>query len=201
MASDRNGARTSNSAQSTAADFSCSGRSLVTLTNMLKALHCGKKSDSQLASVCIDQGGMAWTTSKAKCMTARCYLRTEYFSSFALNDDEYQIEFTIDISTLIQVLTIFGTESHFNLEYNKSNNFLQVFLTQSGPSPCITDCQLFTFDTTDNAVDLQWSQYRVINQLSAKSQYFRYTVCFMMSQCILLFRSISLNRINGLQPI
>merc|ERR1719295_208540 len=104
-------------------------------------------------------------------MTARCYLRTEYFSSFALND-EYQIEFVVDISTLIQVLTIFGMESHFNLEFNKSNNYLQVFLTNNDQN-CITDCQLFTYESSDSAVDLQWSQYRVINQLSAKSEYFR----------------------------
>ena len=182
--SNLNGASTNSNAQSTVADFSCSGRSLATLTNMLKALHCGKKSESQLTSVCVDQGGMAFTTSKAKCMTARCYLRTEYFSSFTLND-EFQIEFTVDISTLIQVLTIFGMESHFTLEFNKSSNHLQVFLINNEQN-CITECQLFTYETAESAVDLQWSQYRVINQLSAKSEFFRYCpmrwispICFL----------------------
>mmetsp|Transcript_55520 Transcript_55520/g.92305 ORF Transcript_55520/g.92305 Transcript_55520/m.92305 type:complete len:332 (-) Transcript_55520:18-1013(-) len=151
-------------------DFSCRGERLTTLSNMLRAIHLGKKKDLQLSSITIQSEGIFIATSKAKSMIARCFLKREYFPDYHLLQ---AMTLCIDISTLIQTLTIFGSDCEYHLEYNKANNFLRVFLSDAAEQ-CITECELLCFD--DNALeipDLRWNEHRIINRITAKSTYFK----------------------------
>eukprot|EP01084_Bolivina_argentea_P146342 256273_1 len=98
-------------------EFSCRGETLGTLSNMLKAMHLGRKKDQQVSKISVQEIGLSIVTSKAKSMIARCNLRKDYFPHYNLSEN---VEFCVDISTLIQVLTIFGISCEFHREYHES---------------------------------------------------------------------------------
>ena len=111
----------SSAATSLYPEFSARGEKITTLSNMLKAMHLGKKKDKQFANIVILEEGLSVTTSKAKSLVSRCSLRQGYFAQYQLMEERLSI--CVDISTLIQVLTIFGSdiniEYHFEYKKNK----------------------------------------------------------------------------------
>lgn len=163
----------SSAATSTYPEFSARGEKITTLSNMLKAMHLGKKKEAQLSNIVILDEGLSVTTSKAKSLVSRCSLRKGYFSQYRLMEE--MLSLCVDIGTLIQVLTIFGSDTNqieYHFEYKKSNDFLHIFLSHP-QEQSVTQCELFTFNEAVEIPNLRWSDYRIINRLSANTPFLK----------------------------
>ena len=159
----------SSNATSTMPEFSCRGEKITTISNMLKAMHLGRKRESQLSNVQILEEGMQFSTSKAKSLIACCNVRSIFFQQYNLLES---VGICVDISTLIQVLTIFGTDCEYHLEYKKTNDFLRVFLSHVDDES-ITECELFTFNDAVEIPNLRWPEHRIINRLTGNAPFFK----------------------------
>eukprot|EP01084_Bolivina_argentea_P121748 215757_1 len=156
--------------ESSPAEFSCRGEALTILSNMLKAMHYGKKKKPQYTKIRIQDVGMSLVCEKAKSMIIRCYLRKDYFQDYVIREP---VEFCVELSTLIQVLTIFGTNCEYNIEYKKSTDYLRLLISNFKQAS-VTECQLFTHaELPEDIPDLQWNEHRIINRMTVQSQYFK----------------------------
>ena len=137
---------------------------------MLKAMHLGRKREPQLSNIVILEEGLSVATSKAKSLISRCNLRKNYFSQYELMEES--VTLCVDICTLIQVLTIFGSDCEYHLEYNKSNDFLRVFLSHL-EDKSMTECELYTFNEAVEIPNLRWAEYRIVNRLTGEHHILR----------------------------
>ena len=157
-------------ASTTTPDFGCRGKKIVTFSNMLKSIHLGSKKQAQLTSVIIQRAGLQLAASKAKSLVARCLIKANYFPYYNVLE-ENGIQICIDLRTLIQVLTVFGEECLYHLEYHKVNDYLNVLLSND-PQQVVTDCQLITFQN-EQIPDLRFNETPTINRLAARSPFFK----------------------------
>lgn len=165
---------TTSDATSLHPEFSTRGDRVTTLANILKAMHLGTtKKDEQLSNMIIKPEGLTVVTQKAKSLVSRLNLRQSYFTNYDCLEEDIKI--CVDIRTLIQVLTIFGSEQiDFHFEYKKTNDFLQIVLSHF-EDQSITECQLFTFNELVEIPNLRWRDSQTVNRLTVNTPYFKDT--------------------------
>ncbi len=101
-------------------------------------------------------------------MIACAKIKQQYFLRYSCKES---LEICVDLSTFIQVLTIFGTECEFRIEYTKSTNYMRIWLSDN-VQPSITECELFTFAELEHEIpNLYWSSQRIINYFIIHSRY------------------------------
>ncbi|XP_025091169.1 cell cycle checkpoint protein RAD1-like [Pomacea canaliculata] len=135
------------------------------VSTILKAIHF-----KDMATVFVTAQGLKVTVEDAKCVQANAFVQAAIFHHFLLTQD--QVTFKINLSVLIECLTIFGsgtgpnTATSVKMCYAGYGSPLVLVLEEDG---VLTDCSLKTLDP-DEVLDFDFCSTNVINKIIMKSE-------------------------------
>lgn len=137
------------------------------VSTILKAIHF-----KDTATVFVTSQGLKVTVEDAKCVQANAFIQAAVFHHFVLTQD--QVTFKVNLSVLIECLTIFGSGSgsmtsnvtSMKMCYGGYGRPLVVILEEDG---VLTDCSLKTLEP-DEVLDFDFCSTNVINKIIMKSE-------------------------------
>ncbi len=93
------------------------------LTTLLKVLHFTKRKEIQPTLLMIQQNGLRFIIEKHKSMIGRAYVRQDFFESFEATGSA---DIGIELSSLIEVLSVFGANATVTVKYQSTRQKLDV---------------------------------------------------------------------------
>ncbi|KAL8591946.1 ssDNA endodeoxyribonuclease [Nucella lapillus] len=137
------------------------------VSTILKAIHF-----KDTATVFVTSQGLKVTVEDAKCVQANAFIQASVFHHFLLTTD--QVTFKVNLSVLIECLTIFGigsgasssSVSSLKMCYAGYGRPLVVVVEEEG---VLTDCSLKTLEP-DEVLDFDFCSTAVINKIIMKSE-------------------------------
>lgn len=133
------------------------------MSNILKAIHF-----KETATVFASSMGFKVTVEDAKCVQANAFIQEALFHEFVIKED--QITFKINLTVLLECLTIFGgtpgVTTSLKLCYAGYGCPLVLVLEEEG---VLTDCSIKTLEP-DEVLDFNFCSTNVINKIIMKSE-------------------------------
>jgi cell cycle checkpoint protein len=120
-------------------EFACKADSTEVIVTMLQTIALDKQ---QVAMCTVSKTGMKFTVERTNLLQARAYLKNSLFQEFSLTQPS--LEFSIDLSVILQCLQIFGQSAHMEMSYGGHGHPLCLLLEDRG---VITQCEIKTLDT------------------------------------------------------
>ncbi|KAL4223188.1 ssDNA endodeoxyribonuclease [Mactra antiquata] len=135
------------------------------VSNILKAIHF-----KETATVFASPMGLKVTVEDAKCIQANAFIQEGIFQEYVIKEE--QITFKINLTILLECLTIFGTGAvggsctSLKMCYAGYGRPLVLMLEEEG---VLTDCSIKTLEP-DEVLDFNFSSTNVINKIIMKSE-------------------------------
>ncbi|OWF42256.1 cell cycle checkpoint protein RAD1-like [Mizuhopecten yessoensis] len=135
------------------------------VSNILKAIHF-----KETATVFASSMGLKVTVEDAKCVQANAFIQEGLFHEYNITED--QITFKINLTVLLECLTIFGTSqvpgvtTTLKMCYGGYGCPLILMLEEDG---VLTDCSIKTLEP-DEVLDFNFSSTNVLNKMIMKSE-------------------------------
>ncbi|KAK3083652.1 hypothetical protein FSP39_000809 [Pinctada imbricata] len=135
------------------------------VSNILKAIHF-----KESATVFASSMGLKVTVEDSKCVQANAFIQEGIFHEYAVQED--QVTFKINLTVLLECLTIFGSTSapgvttNLKMCYGGYGCPLQLVLEEDG---VLTECSIKTLEP-DEILDFNFCSENVINKIIMKSE-------------------------------
>lgn len=133
------------------------------VSNILKAIHF-----KETATVFASSMGFKVTVEDSKCVQANAFIQEGLFHEFVVKED--QINFKINLTVLLECLTIFGgtagVTTSLKMCYEGYGCPLVLVLEEDG---VLTDCSIKTLEP-DEILDFNFCSTNVINKIIMKSE-------------------------------
>jgi cell cycle checkpoint protein len=142
----------------------CKADSTDVIITLLQTLLLEK---DQQATCTIIKQGLKFSVEKTKTLRAKAYVKSSVFTEFELNEDN--LEFTLNLSILLQCLQIFGQQSHLHMSYAGYGHPLALILEEDG---VITQCEIKTLEA-EAPIDFNFRSSAIISRAVVKSQFLR----------------------------
>ncbi|KAL5017623.1 hypothetical protein ScPMuIL_007212 [Solemya velum] len=135
------------------------------VSNLLKAIHF-----KETATVFASSMGLKVTVEDAKCIQANAFIQEGVFHEFTIKEE--QLTFKINLTVLLECLTIFGSTSFpgvttsLKMCYAGYGCPLVLILEEDG---VLTDCNIKTLEA-DEVLDFNFCSSNVVNKIIMKSE-------------------------------
>ncbi|RDD42886.1 Cell cycle checkpoint protein RAD1 [Trichoplax sp. H2] len=134
------------------------------ITSLLKAIHF-----NELATCFLSSNGIKVTVEEAHCVQANAFIQAAIFQEYSCKEDG-EI-FTINLTVLLECLSIFGnsspnTTAAMKMCYNGYGNPLILMLEEN---EVLTDCNIQTQESSE-ILDFNFLSTNVINKIIMKSE-------------------------------
>ncbi|XP_069483208.1 cell cycle checkpoint protein RAD1 [Ambystoma mexicanum] len=137
------------------------------LSNILKAIHF-----KDHATCFATKNGLKVTVENAKCLQANAFIQAGIFQEFSVQDDDASVIFRINLTVLLDCLTIFGgsalpgTSTALRMCYQGYGHPLTLFLEEGG---VVTVCKIHTQEP-EETLDFDFCSTNVINKIILQSE-------------------------------
>lgn len=135
------------------------------VSNILKAIHF-----KETATVFASAMGFQVTVEDAKCIQANAFIQEGIFQEYTIKEE--QITFKINLTVLLECLTIFGgspvsgVSTSLKMCYSGYGSPLMLILEEDG---VLTDCSIKTLEP-DEVLDFNFCSTNVVNKIIMKSE-------------------------------
>jgi len=143
--------------------FSCRVDSTEVLLSILQTILLDK---DQIAICSVTSAGMKFTVERSKVLQVKAYLKSSIFREFRLLQNVDSVEFSLNLSILLQCLQIFGEASHMELSYLGAGHPVSLILEDQG---VITQCQIRTLDAM-GPIDFNFRSSPIVSRAIVKSE-------------------------------
>ncbi|KAJ1210433.1 hypothetical protein NDU88_005797 [Pleurodeles waltl] len=137
------------------------------LSNILKAIHF-----KDHATCFATKNGLKVTVENAKCLQANAFIQAGIFQEFSVQDDDASVTFRINLTVLLDCLTIFGgsalpgASTALRMCYQGYGHPLTLFLEEGG---VVTVCKIHTQEP-EETLDFDFCSTNVINKIILQSE-------------------------------
>ena len=106
---------------------------------------------------------------KNRIFSVKAYLKSSFFTEYEINSEAGNVQFTVNLSTLLNCIQIFGSSSLMQMTYEGIGDPLSLFLEEDG---IVTQCEIATIEEEEE-VDFNFRSSAVVSRAVVKSQYLK----------------------------